>query len=244
MHVDDIADRIAIASGLELDDIIRDAWCDHVNGRLSENDMEAITEAARARRAETHPKPRAAPSSAPQRPARPRRTIPRGLDRIASRQRRRSVGQERWLPPNIASQLTQGEIAVLSVMVREIVNHGVCDLPTDKIAGLAGVCPTMVKNTRRLAEGHGWISVIHRPRPGQKSLTNLVYALSPELRAWIATRRRMIGGKFMPTAKTSNSTTSTRRPGMVSNYRNKRLGEGGYRPAADQKGTAARGRPI
>ena len=119
------------------------------------------------------------------------------------------------MPPNIASQLTQGEVAVLSVMVREIVNHGVCDLPTDKIAGLAGVCPTLVKNTRRLAEGHGWIRVTHRPRRGQKSLTNLVYALSPELRAWIATRRRMIGGKFVPPTQARYSNTSTRKPGMV-----------------------------
>ena len=100
------------------------------------------------------------------------------------------------------SQLTQGETAVLSVMVREIVNSGVCDLPNDKIAGLAGVCPTLVKNTRRRAEDERWINVIHRPRPGQKSLTNLIYALSAELRAWIATRRKMIGGKFVPTAKT------------------------------------------
>jgi hypothetical protein len=212
MHVDDIADRIAIASGLELDDIIRDAWCDHVNGRLSENDMEAITEAARTRRQEIQAARRPTPSNAPQRPARPRRTIPRAPSRVASRQRRRDVGQQRWLPPNIASQLTQGEVAVLSVMVREIVNHGVCDLPNDKIAGLAGVCPTLVKNTRRLAEGHGWISVIHRPRPGQKSLTNLIYALSPELRAWIATRRRMIGGKFVPPTQTRYSNTSPQNP--------------------------------
>ena len=107
-----------------------------------------------------------------------------------------------------------------------------CDLSNDKIAGLAGVCTTMVKNTRRLAEGHGWITVIHRPRPGQKSKTNLIYALSPEMRVWIATRRKMIGGKLVPTTKTCNSDTSTRRPGMAPGYRPKGLGEGslGHRP--------------
>jgi hypothetical protein len=124
MLADDIGDRIAAACPAEIDDLIRDAWCHHVDGRLSETDMEIIDEAARARReafqarrTETRPKPRAAPSSAPPRPARPRRAIPRSPDRAASQQRRRDVGQERWLPPNIASQLTQGEIAVLSVMV-------------------------------------------------------------------------------------------------------------------------------
>ena len=201
MHVDDIADRIAIARPDELDWIIRDMWADHTSGLLTETEMEALDEAARTRREsiqERRAKPRAVASSAPQRPARPRRTIPRSPDRAASQQRRRDIGQGRWLPPNIASKLTQGEIAVLSIMVREIVNHGVCDLPNDKIAGLAGVCPTLVKNTRRLAEDERWVKVIHRPRRGQKSLTNLIYALSPELRTWIATRRKMIGGKFVP----------------------------------------------
>jgi hypothetical protein len=202
MHVNDIADRIAIARPDELDWIIRDMWADHTSGLLTEAEMEALDESARTRREAFQAQPRAVASSAPRSPARPRRTIPRSPDGAASQQRRRDVGQERWLPPNIARQLTQGEVAVLSVMAREIVNHGVCDLPNDKIAGLAGVCPTMVKNTRRLAEGHGWINVVHRPRRGQKSLTNVIYALSPELRAWIATRRKMIGGKFMPTTKT------------------------------------------
>ena len=211
MLADDISDQICLAGHpAEIDEIIKEAWGRHFAGTLTENDMEILDEAARARReafqarrTETRPKPRAAPSCVPQASVRrPRRAVPRSPDRAASRQRRRDVGQERWLPPCIASQLTQGEVAVLSIMVREIVNHGFCDMPNDKIAGLAGVCPTMVKNVRRLAEGHGWINVIHRPRPGQKSLTNLIYALSPELRTWIATRRRMIGGKFVPTTKT------------------------------------------
>jgi hypothetical protein len=109
------------------------------------------------------------------------------------------------LPPSIASRLTQGEIAVLSVEVREIVKHGVCSLPNDAIAGMAGVCETMVKNTRRLTTLLGFTRVIHRPRRGQKSKTNLIYALSAELKAWIAARRRMIGttgGKHLPPAQT------------------------------------------
>jgi hypothetical protein len=239
---DDIADQIGLAGHpAELDEIIKNMWVDHTHGRISEGDMEALDEAARARREAIQtrrPRAPSAPQNALRSPTRPRRAIPRSPDRAASQQRRRDVGQERWLPPNIASQLTQGEVAVLSVMVREIVKRGVCDLPNDKIAGLAGVCPTLVKNTRRLAEGHGWVSVIHRPRPGQKSLTNLIYALSPELRAWIATRRKMIGGKSVPTAKTCNSDTSPRRPGMVPGHRQKRLGDGdlGYRPT--EKGDA------
>jgi hypothetical protein len=100
----------------------------------------------------------------------------------------------------------------LSVMVREIVNHGVCDLPNDKIAGLAGGGVTLVKNTRRHAKLLGWITVIPRPRQGQKSLTTLVYALSAELQAWISTRCRMIGGKSVATAQTRYSNTLPKNP--------------------------------
>jgi hypothetical protein len=37
MHVDDIADRIAIARPDELDWIIRDMWADHTQGLLTDN---------------------------------------------------------------------------------------------------------------------------------------------------------------------------------------------------------------
>ena len=50
MLVDDIADRIAIAHSAELDAIIRGAWCDHTNGRLTESEIEILDEAARVRR--------------------------------------------------------------------------------------------------------------------------------------------------------------------------------------------------
>jgi hypothetical protein len=238
MHVDDIADRIAIARPDELDWIVKDMWVDHTSGLLTEAEMEALDEAARTRRETIKERRTETRPNAPRGPAQPRRPIPRSPDRAASRRRRRDIGQERWLPPSIASKLTPGEIAVLSIIVREIVNHGVCDLPNDKVAGLAGVCPTLVKNTRRRAEDERWIKVIHRPRPGQKSLTNLIFALSLELRAWIATRRRMIGGKFVPTTKTSSSTTSFQRPGMVPGYRPKELGEGRYGPSAEQRKVA------
>jgi hypothetical protein len=55
-YADDIADRIAIASPAELDEIIRDAWCGHTHGLLSESDMEVIDEAALARREALRPR--------------------------------------------------------------------------------------------------------------------------------------------------------------------------------------------
>jgi Helix-turn-helix domain len=70
MLIDDIADQIGLAGHpAELDEIIKNMWVDHTHGRISEGDMEALDEAARARRealqarrTEPRPKPRAAPS--------------------------------------------------------------------------------------------------------------------------------------------------------------------------------------
>src|SRR6516164_7038501 len=50
MHVDDIADRIVIACPAEIDAIIKDMWADHAHGLLTDNEMETLDEAARARR--------------------------------------------------------------------------------------------------------------------------------------------------------------------------------------------------
>ena len=50
---DDIADQIALAGHpAEIDEVVKEAWGHHTNGRLTENDMEAIDEATRARRTE------------------------------------------------------------------------------------------------------------------------------------------------------------------------------------------------
>ena len=107
MLADDIADRIAAACPNELDDLVRGAWCHHVNGRLTENDMEALDEAARARReaiqerrTETRPKPRTAASGAPRASARRPQRSP---DRQASIERRRRLVASGPLPPPLAA---------------------------------------------------------------------------------------------------------------------------------------------
>jgi hypothetical protein len=211
MSIEHMLCSIDAARPVELDHLLSNLYRAHGNGELTEDEYQRLHEAIDERRGQgrgstavrlvssTPASP--APSPTPRAMARPRRAI-YSPDRAASRQRRRDVGQERWLPPNMAAKLTQGELAVASVMVREIAKHGVCSLTNDAIAGMAGVCPTLVKNTRRFVTSLGWFRVIHRPRAGRKSLTNLVTALSPELRAWIATRRKAIGGKRVPPAQT------------------------------------------
>ena len=159
MLADDIADRIAAACPNELDDLVRGAWCHHVNGRLTENDMEALDEAARARREafqprrlETRPKPRTAPSSAPRASARRPQRSP---DRQASIERRRRLVASGPLPPPLAARFTWGEIAVMRIVGDECRAHGCCTLHIDAIAARAGVHRTTVQNALREAQGRG-----------------------------------------------------------------------------------------
>jgi hypothetical protein len=98
-------------------------------------------------------------------------------------------------------------------------HHGVCDLPIDQIAALAGVCRSTVQNTLHKArdEDHHHIKVTARPRPGRKNLPNLIEIVSPEWRTWIRrgpTAHRPIGSKtpkmVSPTKNTDVSSCSVR----------------------------------
>jgi hypothetical protein len=103
---DDIADRIAIASRGELDDIVRGMWIDHTHGRLTEADMEVLDEAARARRAALQERRQAVrlgaarcPGDPPRPRGRPPRATPRSPGPARPRPRREKMfGEGRAIP--------------------------------------------------------------------------------------------------------------------------------------------------
>lgn len=113
------------------------------------------------------------------------RQRPRSPDRKASRDRRRMLGGSSALPDNLRHHYTEGQRAVLCILAGEVKRHGVCDLPIDKIAALAGVCRTTVQTTMHEARRLGHIKITERPVPGRKSLPNLVDVVSREWLAWI-----------------------------------------------------------
>jgi len=80
---------------------------------------------------------------------------------------------------------TEGQRAVLAIVAGEVKHHGVCDLPYDAIAAKAGVCRTTVQTTMHEARRLGHITIIERPRPGKKNLTNLVRISSLAWLAWV-----------------------------------------------------------
>ena len=221
MFADDIADRIAIACPAELDDIIRDMWVDHTHGLLTDNEMEALDEAARARREAiqerrtvTRPKPRTAPSGTPRASARRPQRSP---DRQASIERRRRLVASGPLPPPLAARFTWGEQAVMRIIGDECRAHGQCTLHIDTIAARAGVHRTTVQNALREGQGRGpvpnapIISVQERRRAGQRSLTNVIRVISREWWDWLhkGPSRPAIGVGSKCTAIKKSSTTDT-----------------------------------
>jgi hypothetical protein len=221
MLADDIADRIAAACPNELDDLVRGAWCHHVNGRLTENDMEALDEATRVRRevlqerrVKLRPRTPGAPQNAPRNPARRRQRSP---DRQASIERRRRLVASGPLPPPLAARFTWGEIAVMRIVGDECRTKGFCDLHMDAIAARAGVHRTTVQNALREAQGRGEvpgspiISVQERRHKGQRSLTNIIRIVSREWSDWLrkSPSRSAMGVGSKCTAIKKLSTTDT-----------------------------------
>jgi len=89
----------------------------------------------------------------------------RSPDRKASRDRRRMLGGSSALPDTMRHHYTEGQRAVLCIVAGEIKHHGVCDLPIDKIAALAGVCRTTVQTALHEARLLGHVTRATSARP-------------------------------------------------------------------------------
>ena len=152
------------------------------------------------------------PSSVPDRSARKAssryvsRQRPRSPDRAASRARRRMLGGSSSLPDTLRHHYTEGMRAVLTVIAGEVKRQGRCCLPIDQVAALAGVCRTTVQSTLHEARRLGHVGIIERPRPRQKSLTNVVEIVSPEWRAWLKRGPRRIGSNSPMRPEISSTT--------------------------------------
>jgi hypothetical protein len=136
------------------------------------------------------------------------RQRPRSPDRKASRDRRRILGGSSALPDNLRHHYTEGQRSVLCVVAGEIKRHGVCELPIDKIAALAGVCRTTVQTAMHEARRLHHIKITERPVPGRKSLPNLVEIVSQEWLAWIKrgpSAARAIGSNPVKMVSTTKS---------------------------------------
>ncbi len=125
--------------------------------------------------------------------------------RRASIERRRRQAMSGVVPAKIAAAFTMAELAVLTVIARQCQRTGVCVLPVDAIAALAGCCRTVVKNAMRQARLLGLLLVKERRTPGLPS-TNVVRIVSKDWIGWL----KLGGGIGVRSATPTGSQSSIR----------------------------------
>ena len=182
MFTHDIKEAVARARSIAaVDDLMRSLWGAHGAGQITDNDAEALAEAAEARRIVLRTP--TAPNAI--KPASARRRPPRSPDRQRSIERRRQLATCGTVPSRIAAQFTQGETAVLAVIGRQVKAQGRCQMPLDRIAALAGVSRTTAQNAIRHAKRLGLIAVHERRLTAWRNDTNLIAITSHDWIAWL-----------------------------------------------------------
>jgi hypothetical protein len=135
-------------------------------------------------------------------------------DREKSRMRRRRNGLARSMPDQMAERYSEALRSVGHVIAEEHLIKGQCTLANDKIAALAGVCRSTVRNHRKAAVEDGAILVIERPSSnGGPNDTNLIRIIDPMWLRWLKKRlkiKRGIGCKgFTPLSPTKERELNT-----------------------------------
>lgn len=159
-------------------------------------------------------------------------------DRKASRDRRRMLGGSSALPDNLRHHYTEGQRAVLCVVAGEVKRHGRCDLPIDQIAALAGVGRTTAQTAMHEARLLGHVTILERPRHGQKSLTNIVRICSPEWLAWLKR------GPSAPRAIGSNPVKRESLTKKVDLRKEEAINEKGARAESEPRAASFRVEPL
>jgi hypothetical protein len=118
------------------------------------------------------------------------------------------LGGSSAIPDNLRHHYTEGQRAVLFIVAGAVKRQGICNLPIDKIAALAGVCRTTVQTTMHEARLLGHIKITERPQLGRKNLPNVVEIVSPEWWIWIRrgpAAARLIGFNPLKMVSTTKS---------------------------------------
>ncbi len=189
----------------QLEEISRLLWRAHAEGQIPDADATAVAEAVQARRGALASTGRLSQPKAVLGLRRPAKR-PRSPDRQASLERRRRQAMSGIVPAKIAGSFTPGELAALSVIGRQCQRGGVCVLPIDAVAALAGVSRSTTQNALRAARRLGLIEVKERRRRGLPSLTNVIKVISVDWSAWLKLSGQGVGFKLLsPTVSHSHS---------------------------------------
>jgi hypothetical protein len=229
MFVDELRRAVEASPRVDLSKIAQLLWRAYAAGQVTEAEASEISERIEILKAIP-----AAPKPAPRRVgSRPR--SPESLER------RRRWAYSNRLPRQLKASFTVGELAVLAVVTAEVERGGACTLPNDKIAAIAGVCRSTVKNALREARARGLVSIEERRKTPRYNAPNIVRIVSPEWRAWLR-----LGGRDTPArrgqpgvVKSVASTMKKSKSGLALTRENMPSGP----PAAAQSAILNRQRP-
>jgi hypothetical protein len=183
-----------------LDGFSRSVWTDHAAGKIDDAGAQALAEAIHARRREVRgidtvaqrvphvaalAKGQGRLSHFP-----PKRKPQRSPDRRASIERRRTLAASGPMPPQLASQFTTGELAVLRLVADEARAKRHCTLTLGELAARAGVGITTARSALHEAAGHGYLTIEERRRDKRPNLSNVVRIVSREWLGWIERGRK------------------------------------------------------
>jgi hypothetical protein len=189
MFANQFAGAIACAQFSDLNALAQQLWKAHAAGNLSDDEAQAFAEFIQAKKGGYQHIGGGAGNGCTgfsvARAALPKHKIQRSPDKQASIERRRRLARASPVPPELVDQFTQGEHAVITVVAGEIQRAGACTWCLDRIAAVAGVCKTLVRDAIRKARNVGLLFSIERRRGGQKSLTNVVRVLRRSWGAWL-----------------------------------------------------------
>jgi CRP-like cAMP-binding protein len=173
MFVDELRRAVEAAPRLELPKVAQLLWRAYAAGQVTEAEASEISERIETRRA------------MPAQERAPRRRVGSRPRTPESMERRRRWAYSNRLPRQLKASFTVGELAVLAVVAAEVERRGVCTLPNDQIAAIAGVCRSTVKNALREARARGLVSIEERRKTPRYNAPNVVRIIAPEWRSWL-----------------------------------------------------------
>jgi hypothetical protein len=133
--------------------------------------------------------------------AAPRLPLPRRAINRQDPEKRRRWAASGFLPPAIASRFSAGEQAVLAVVGSWCGLHGFLPWSHARLAAVAGVSPTTVRNALREARRLGLISSEERRASPYRHRPNVVRVICRSWTAWLRFRSRK-GVKNLPADNT------------------------------------------
>ena len=161
-------------------------WKGFACGALAEGEAQQLAEEIAARKI------------IPPKPVEPRRRVGSRPRSPVEMERRRRWTSSGWLPPQLATQFTMAETAVLSTIAAEVARRGLCRLTIGHIAALAGVGRSTVKTAVRQAVTLGILTSEEWRLTAWRSAPNTVRIVSAEWRAWLKMRDRKRAGGDHP----------------------------------------------